>query len=305
MDELVELWETPLDKDNYMIAGWEQWADAGEISSGLPRYLIEQTGAHKIGEIRSDRFYLFQMPGTHHLMRPVVRLVEGYREEMSSHHNELYYAELEDRGLLIFTGEEPHQNESRYADAFFDMIEALQVKRVVAVGGVYGAMPYDKDREISCVYSLPRMKDELTKYAVRFSNYEGGVTIGTYLAHWAEFREIEFVALNGFAPAYEFTQLGITLQGMRVEEDWKAWHDIMRRVDYMFRLRLDLSDLEHRSEELVEAWDTRIRELEQKRPDLHVKSYMQDVAKDFTERPFIPLDDAWDALSDLFDSLDE
>jgi proteasome assembly chaperone (PAC2) family protein len=149
------------------------------------------------------------------------------------------------------------------------------------------------------------MKDELTKYAVRFSNYEGGVTIGTYLAHWAEFREIEFVALNGFAPAYEFTQLGITLQGMRVEEDWKAWHDIMRRVDYMFRLRLDLSDLEHRSEELVEAWDTRIRELEQKRPDLHVKSYMQDVAKDFTERPFIPLDDAWDALSDLFDSLDE
>ncbi|HHX63874.1 MAG TPA: PAC2 family protein, partial [Chloroflexi bacterium] len=52
MDELVELWETPLDKDNYMIAGWDQWADAGEISSGLPRYLIEHTGARKIGEIR-------------------------------------------------------------------------------------------------------------------------------------------------------------------------------------------------------------------------------------------------------------
>lgn len=34
----------------YMIAGWKpQWSDGGEISSGLPQYLVEKLGARKIG----------------------------------------------------------------------------------------------------------------------------------------------------------------------------------------------------------------------------------------------------------------
>lgn len=305
MEELVELWETPLATETYMIAGWHQWADAGECSSGLPAYLIRQTEARKIGEIKPDGFYLFQIPGTHHLLRPEVRLSDGYREHMSTRKNEVYYAELGDKGLVIFMGEEPHQNETRYAEAFFDVAEALNVKRVVAVGGVFGSMPYEKDRDVSCVYSLPKMKSELNGYAVRFSNYEGGTTIGTFLAHWAEYRETEFAVMYAFSPAYEFSQLGITLQSMRMDEDWKAWLDLMRRIDYMMGLKLDLTDLEERSRDLIDAWDKKISDLEAERPDLHVRAYLEAMTKDFTERPFIPLDDAWNELGDLLRDIPE
>jgi len=305
MDELVDLWEKPIDLENYMIAGWHQWADAGEISSALPRYLVEQTGARKIGEIKSDGFYLFQIPGTHHLMRPHVKLEDGYRQSMSVHKNELFYADLGKKGLLIFLGEEPHWNEGRYASAFFDMVEALKVARVVALGGVYGAVPYQKDREISCVYSLPTMKEELSRYAVKFSNYEGGTTIGTYLADRAEPRGIELLVLYALSPAYEFARLGITIQAMRIEEDWKAWYDIMRRVDFMFHLGLDLSDLKERSKDLLEAWDAKIKELEQEHSELHVRAYLDAVANEFVERPFIPLDEAWDELDDLLEDMEE
>ena len=306
MDNLVELWEIPESKDNCMIVGWEQWADAGETSSGLPAYLVNLTGARKIGKIKPGGFYFFQIPGTHHLLRPQVKLVDGHREHMSSHKNEVYYAELPgDRGLYIFRGDEPHYKETIYAEAFFDMVEALSVKRVVAVGGVYGAMPYDRDREISCVYSLPRMKDELTKYAARFSDYEGGTTIGSYMAHWAEYREAEFVVMYAFSPAYEFSQLGISVQGMRVEQDFKAWLDLMRRIDYMLHLDLDLSDLEDQSQELIETWHSKVEELGRKHPELHVETYMEAIAKEFVEHPFIPLDDAWDALGDLLQDMDE
>ncbi|MBC7237029.1 MAG: PAC2 family protein, partial [Chloroflexi bacterium] len=291
--------------ENYMIAGWHQWADAGEISSGLPLYLIELTGAVKIGEIDPQGFYLFQIPGTHHLLRPEVKLVDGHRESMSSHRNEFFYSEVNGKGLVIFLGEEPHWNEDRYAGAFLDAVEALHVKRVVIVGGVFGSMPYDKDREVSCVYSLPGMKRELERYACRFSNYQGGSTIGTYLAHRAEFRGIELVVFYAFAPAYEFAQLGITLQAMRVDEDWKAWYDLMRRIDYMFRLGLDLSDLERRAQELVEAWDAKVEEMEREKPELHVRAHLQRISREFEERPFIPLDDAWDELGDLLDDMDE
>ena len=303
MDNLVELWETPLDRDNYMIAGWDQWADAGQISSELPRYLIELTGARKIGQLKADGFYFFQIPGTHHLLRPEVKLNAGYRESMSTRKNDVYYAELEDRGLVIFTGEEPHQNEQRYADAFFDLAEALNVKRTVGVGGVFGAVPFDKDREVSCVYSLPKLKVELDNYAVRFSNYEGGTTIGTYLAHWAEYREAEFITMYSFAPAYEFSQLGVSVQAMRMDEDWKSWLDLMRRIDYMMGLGLDLRDLEDRSRDLLEAWSGKLDALEEEHPELHIRAYLEAMTKDFQERTFIPLDDAWDELGDLFDGM--
>ena len=302
MDELVELHEFPAATEIYMLVGWHQWADAGAISSGLPQYLIEHLDARKIGEIKPDGFYLFQVPGTHHLLRPEIQLKDGYRQALKTKKNEFYYAGDQDKGLVIFLGEEPHQHEDRYANAFFDAVEALGVKRVAAVGGVYGAMPYDRDREVSCVYSLPRMKQELAHYAVRFSNYEGGSTIGTYLVDRAEDREIEFLVFYGMVPAYDFSELSILLTGMRIENDFRAWYEFLRRFNHMFGIEIDLSDLELKSEELTASMDSQIEELEQKAPRLKVKEYLEQLAAEFTEMPFMPLGEVWEReLRDLFD----
>ena len=75
-----------------MIAGWHQWADAGNVSSGLPQYFIDETQARKIGETKPDGFYLFQIPGTHHHLRPVVKLRNGFRESLQRRRNEFFYA---------------------------------------------------------------------------------------------------------------------------------------------------------------------------------------------------------------------
>ena len=302
MDELVEMSDVPVAQEIFMIAGWQQWADAGAISSGLPEYLIERTSATKIGEIKPHSFYLFQIPGTHHLLRPEIKLEDGYRQELRVKKNEFYYTVNARKGLVLFLGEEPHQNEERYADAFFDAVDLLGVKRVVAVGGVYGAMPYDMDREISCIYSLPWMKEELDDYACKFSNYEGGATIGTYMADQAEQRGIEFVVFYGFVPSYDFSELSVLLTGMRIENDYRAWYELMRRLNHMFGIEIDLADLEQKTEELIASMDAQIDELEQKAPRLKIKEYLQELAVGFTERPFMPLGDVWKReLRDLFD----
>jgi hypothetical protein len=306
MDELLELWEKPVASKIHLIAGWHQWADAGNISSGLPEYLIQHTDARKIGEIGADAFYLFQVPGTHHFLRPEVNLKDGYRQELTERLNEFYYTGDEEKGLVIFLGEEPHVNEGRYAEAFLDAVEALGVKRVAALGGVYGAMPYDKDREVSCVYSLRGMRDELSGYAVRFSDYEGGATIGTVLVDRAERRQVELIDLYAFVPAYDFGASEDQFQGIRIENDFKAWYDLMRRLNHMFDQGLDLADLERQSNELVSTLDSKIEELERKLPGLNIGEYMEALATEFTERSFMPLDDVWEReLGDLFSDLEE
>ena len=301
MDNVLELWERPAANQKCMIAGWRQWADAGSISSGLPQYLIAQTGARKIGEIKPDGFYLFQIPGTHHLVRPRVKFEEGYRKELETKRNEFFYAEDNDQGLVIFLGDEPHLNVESYAEVFLSAVKELGVSRVAALGGVYGAMPYDKDREVSCVYSLPRLKEELENYAVNLSNYEGGSTIGAYLVDRAEQEELEFIDFYAFVPAYDFSQLSAHVQGLRIESDFKAWYDLMRRFNHMFDLRIDLSDLARQSDELMASLDAKLAELETKLPQLKVKEYIEKLAHDFTEMPFVPLGDVWEQeLGDLF-----
>lgn len=293
MSNLIELWENPM-PGKYMIAGWHQWADAGAVSSGLPQYLIDQTQARKVGQIKTDAFYLFQIPGTHHLLRPVVKLDEGHREELQERRNEFFYSGDGEKGFLIFLGEEPHQNEEQYAEAFFDVVGELGIKRVAAVAGVYGAVPYDKNREVSCLYSLPGMKDELGKYAVRFSNYEGGATISMYLAHKAEIRGMEFLRFCAFVPSYDFSKSSVLVQRIIMEEDFKAWYDLMRRLNHMFKPDMDLSDLERRSDELIGEWDSRIDHIARAMPQLEVRAYMEQVSRDFTEVSFVPLSDVWE-----------
>lgn len=306
MQDWITFTEKPSAEEIYMIAGWQQWADAGAISSGLPQYLVTHIGARKIGEIDADGFYLFQIPGTHHLLRPEVNFEDGYSKEIMPRRNEFYYAELGDKGLLLFSGEEPHMNIDRYADGLFEVMQEFNVRRGVVVGGVYGAMPYEKDREVSCTYSLPGMKKELESYAVRFSNYQGGATIGSYLVDRAEQHNCELFVFNAFVPAYDFSQASSAIQGVRIEHDYKAWYELMRRFNHMFGLGVDLSDLDRQSEELLTSIDKKIEELEHTMPQIDVRGYLNKLAEDFTERPFLPLDDVWEQeLGDLFDDLDD
>lgn len=303
MSDLNELWERPRAAE-YMIAGWHQWADAGDVSSGLPQYLIDTTAARKIGETQPDGFYLFQIPATHHLLRPVIKLSEGHSESLEARNNEYFYSGDDKKGFAVFLGDEPHQNEERYAEAFLDAAEELRIKRIAIVAGVHGPVPYDREREISCVYSLPRMKDELANYAIKFSNYEGGTTIGTYIAAMAERREMEVVVFFAIVPSYDFSHAATLTQRMAMDEDFKAWHELMRRLVHMFDLDLDLSDLQSRSEELTAAWDSKIGRLSEM-PQLDVQEYLNKVNERFAGRTFLPSSDVWEeALGDLFGDSD-
>jgi proteasome assembly chaperone (PAC2) family protein len=301
MDDLLEFTERPNCEEAYLIAGWRQWADAGAVSSGLPQYLIDHIGAQRIGQIRSDSFYLFQIPGTQHFLRPEIKLQEGYRTELRSRKNEIFYSGTARQGLVIFLGDEPHLNAERYAEAFFNVAIELKVKRVAAIGGVYAAVPYDKDRHISCTYSLPRMKKELAEYAVQFSNYEGGVTIGLYLAERAEQLGMEYLDLYAMVPMYDFSQLSPLVEHISIANDFKAWYDVMRRLNYMFKLGLDLSDLEQQSQNLVRSVASQIDALEKKVSQVKVREYLEQVNAKFTELSFLPLDDVWETgLRDIF-----
>lgn len=305
MSEAVELNEQPGAEEFFLIVGWRQWADAGSTSSGLPQYLVEQTGARKIGSINPEGFYLFQIPGTHDLVRPMVKFDQGYPESLEIQRNELFYAEIKDKGMLIFLGDEPQLDIERYTQAFLHIAETFKVKRIISVGGVYGELPYNKDRMVSSIYSLKELKAELEEIAVNMSDYHGGASVGSYICRRAGDRGMEFVSFFAFVPAYDFSTVSQVANSIRVENDYMAWLGILQRVKHMIDLDLDLTDLEEKSVELVELFDSKIDELDRESPQLGIREYLTKLSDEFVPTTFTPLDDVWEQeLRRLFNQSD-
>jgi predicted ATP-grasp superfamily ATP-dependent carboligase len=263
---------------------------------------VQQTNARQIGKIRPDGFYLFQIPGTHELVRPMVEFEKGYPKSLESRDNDLFYAGDERRGIVFFMGEEPHMDAERYVAAILDVAEQLKVKRIVSFGGVYAELPYDKERMVSAIFSLPSMRQEIESLGVNVSDYHGGASIGSYLCKRAGEKDKAFVGFYAFVPTYDFSKVSEISNTIRLENDFMAWLGVMRRVNHMLKLDLDLSDLEMRSEKLMGLMDDKVEELNDLAPQLSIREYMNRLSESFEEMPFYPLDDVWeDELRRLFD----
>lgn len=295
MPEPFELRERPSQSEVTLIAGWRQWADAGSTSSGLPEYLVDLTGARAIGSIRSEGFYLFQFPGTHDLLRPVVKFKNGVPESLDMQHNDFYYAPQSQPGVVFFLGDEPHINIEEYVSAFFQAARQLGVKRIIGMGGVYGELPFDKERSISCIYSLPHLKEALQNLAVTFSDYHGGASIESYLCKRAGEQAIEFISFYAFVPVYDFTNVANINSTVQIENDFMAWLGVMRRINYLQKTDFDLSDLEQKSIHLIKTVNEKMDELDRLAPQIGIREYLRRLTEDFKENPFNPLDDFWES----------
>jgi hypothetical protein len=105
---------------------------------------------------------------------------------------------------------------------------------------------------------------------------------------------MEYVGLYAFVPTYDFSGIAEIGNMIRLENDFMAWLGVMRRINYMLKIGFDLTDLEKKSEHLVEVVDSRLEELERKAPQLDVQAYMERLSEQFVEVPFEPLDEVWE-----------
>lgn len=305
MPDELDIKSIPKSEDLSLVIGWRQWADAGSVSSGLPQYLAQQTKADLIGSIRPDGFYIFQVPGTHDLVRPVVKFNQGHPEELQVPENEIYFSGDEKRGLVFLIGDEPHLDIERYTSVILRLAKKCGARRIIGLGGIYGEVPYDKERLVTGIYSLPRMKEEVARLAVSLSDYEGGASIGSYLCKRAGDQGMEYIGLYAIVPAYDFSGDEENGNSLRLENDFGAWLTVTRRLNYILKMEIDLEDLEARSKELVDVVRSKVDEVDQAAPQLGIRAMLTRISEGFTEVVFNPLDEVWeDEIKRLMDKFD-
>ena len=309
-DELVVFQEKP--SAQYLIAGWRrQWSDGGGISGGLPRYLIEKLEAKKIGELGSTvstMCYPFQVAGTHDTFRPLAAFEDGLPSQPMHRENYFYDA---GNGLIIFRGQEPWFRLDIFADAFFQAIRDLGIKQTAAVEGVNGPVPPELERRITCVYSRPEMRKTLDRYGVQFSSYgsEGrrGPTIAMALVTMGHYKypDLEIFRMGAMAPMYPF----VTAENepLGIPRDHRSFYDIMRRLKAMFKLDIDLAELETLGKEECEELQRRLEKISSTNPA--AKELIEVARTDYGFTPFeepVDLDPSLDkTLEDILRNLPE
>ena len=307
-DELVIFEQKPA--ASYLIAGWRrQWSNGGRISSGLPRYLIEKLSAKKIGELGpqvSTMCYPFQVAGTHDAFRPVAAFQEGLPSE-SMHRENLFFDA--GNGLVIFLGEEPWYRLDIYVQGFFEAIKQLGIKQTVAVEGVNGPAPPDLERRITCAYSKASMKEDLERFGLQFSSYGSdgrrGPTIGMAMVSMAHFEypDVEMFRLGAMAPLYPL--LSSNNQQLGITRDHRSFYDIMRRLNAMFDLTIDLNELKGLADVESHELQTNLEKLSESSRE--AKQVIEQVRAEYNYTPFeqrVELDPALDqTLEDILRNL--
>ena len=303
-EELFTLSDKPEAK--YLIAGWRrQWSNGGRISSGLPRYLIEKNDGRQVGQLTEHvnrMCYPFQVAGTHDAFRPAAAFHEGLPSSAMTRQNAFYEI---GSGLLVFLGEEPWYRLDIYAEAFFAAIKELGIEQTVAVEGVNGPAPPDLERRITCVYSQPEMREQLERHGVQFSSYGSrgrqGPTIGMALvsvAHY-EYPEIRMFRMGAMAPMYPFmtsnnNQLGIT-------QDHRAYYDILRRLRSLFKVDMDLSELEQMGNRESEELLNNLERLSRTNND--ARQIIDQVRMDYQYTPYVEPVDLDPALDQALENI--
>jgi len=236
--------EKPRLRQPYMVCGMGGWVDGGETATGGVEYLIQKLEAITFAAMPIAKFQVFRVPGQVSI-GPSIKIEDGIIKDYRLPENRFFYwvNPSSDHDLILFLGTEPNMNWKEYAGAILDVAQEFTVARVYLLGGLLDNSPYTREPGVMCICSSPELKEEMQKYSVEFANYEGPGSFGTALLHACQTRGLQMAGLIARATFYpEFNIV--------IPHNPKAIRALVRRLNRLLDVNLDLSDLDKEVENL-------------------------------------------------------
>ena len=241
--------------------GFGGWPNAAEISTITITYLKNKLRARKFGEIKPEKFYEFST------LRPFGSIRRGTIRKIELPSNSFFFVRNEDAesDVIFFLGVEPHLNWTEYLDCLMEVVQRFNVRRIITVGGTYDRIPHTHEPIVSALVNFPALWNELRKYRIVPSEYEGPISIHTMLLDRGRREGVEAISLWGHAPHY------IQMQNPKV-----AFH-VMRRLVKILKLDVDFSDLE----EAGRQFDLELERMLAQKPE--IRDYVRRLEEEYRE----------------------
>jgi proteasome assembly chaperone (PAC2) family protein len=264
----------PVLKSPYVVCGMSGWVNGGEVSTVGVNYFIRQFKAEKFAEIPASRYHIYQVPGVESL-RPIFKMQEGLIVDTHLPKNQFYYATNPDaeHDLIIFQGTEPSLYWEEYADAVAGVASDFKASRVYTFCGLLDGSPYTREPVISCTCTDAKVKEEMERYNVTFSNREGPATFNQMLIYACKKKGLEGVNFTVRVPCYpEFNVfLGYSPRSARA---------VLVRLKDLMHLDLNLDEFNSAIKEL----EGKLNFIRQQNPQFN--TLIEELEKNYVEMPY-------------------
>jgi predicted ATP-grasp superfamily ATP-dependent carboligase len=253
----IDVNHIPRMRNGLLIACFEGWGNALNISMGMGHFLIKELGAEYFGKLVTDPFYIMKE------RRPVIEVVKGNLRKFDPPGCEFYLAGSDrvGRDIIVLKGDEPDIQWFRFADSILSLCREAGVETVVSCGGMLDNAHY-ADTMISMIVSNPKIAASLPVDNPSLIDYAGQSSIHSTLHFEAKKRGFDCIGFYCHCPAY---LQGITHFGL---------------LAHLGRLLSSWAGFELNTDELSTAWITvkkQIQEAIEQNPEL--KNFVNEIKK--------------------------
>jgi proteasome assembly chaperone (PAC2) family protein len=264
----------PALRNPYIVCGLNGWVNGGKVSVVGVNFLIKQFSGVKFAEMPTSHYHIYQIPGVESL-RPVFRMQDGLIVESHLPKNQFYYVvnPTSDHDLILFLGTEPSLNWEEYADTVVSLACDFGASRMYAFCGLLDRTPYTREPKISCTCTGVKVKDEMEKYNVTFSNREGPATFNQMLLYACKKKGLEGVNFTVRVPFYpEFNVV--------IDYSPKSIKAVLVRLKNLMHLDMNFDELNNAIKEVEGKLDF----VRQQNPQFN--TYIEELEKDYVEMPY-------------------
>jgi proteasome assembly chaperone (PAC2) family protein len=196
-DAGIHIKELPQLKNPALIAGFDGWGNAMNISNGMVAYLIRRLNAINFANLDPDTFYRYDE------QRPVVDIAGGKLNALTPPGGAFYAVETDadQSDLIILKANEPNLQWFKFADLLFSICQKLQVRTIITLGSMYDNVLHT-DRVISGVASSPQILTKLTQMRINSISYQGPSAIHSLIQSEGAKLGFECISLWSHCPYY-------------------------------------------------------------------------------------------------------
>ncbi len=240
-DHGIHIKELPQLKNPLLIAGFDGWGNALNISNGMAGYLIRRMKAQHFADFDPDTFYRYDD------QRPRVSIVGGILKSFKPPGGSFYAAETDagQSDLVILKADEPNLRWFQWADQLFSICKKLGIGTIITLGSMYDNVLHT-DRIVSGVASTEDMVSRLMALDINPIAYQGPSAIHTIIQSEGSKRGFECISLWSHCPYYlqGTTHFGLLshlggflaelgnfqLDTLDLEADWKKLKEQINRL---------------------------------------------------------------------------
>jgi proteasome assembly chaperone (PAC2) family protein len=196
-DPGINISELPQLEKPLLIAGFNGWGNALNISDGMASYLIRHFGARPFAELNPDIFYRYDE------QRPRVSIEDGLLKNFILPKGSFYSAATDEdqSDVVILNADEPNLGWMHFVDLLFSLCRKLDVSTVITLGSMYDNVLHT-DRIVSGVASTSAMLTQLQKLNVNAISYQGPSAIHSIIQSEGTRRGFECISLWSHCPYY-------------------------------------------------------------------------------------------------------